>query len=114
MSLSLAGAIPVYVLAAFAEIGGCFAFWAWLRMNGSAFWLVPGMMSLALFAFALTRIDVAFAGRAYAAYGGIYILSSLIWLWVVEGFRPDKWDTIGAGICLVGALTILFGPRGAA
>jgi len=106
--------IPTYILAAFAEIGGCFAFWAWLRLDRSALWLVPGMMSLALFAFALTRIDVAFAGRAYAAYGGIYILSSLLWLWAVEGFRPDKWDTLGAGICLVGALTIIFGPRGAA
>jgi len=62
--------IPTYILAAFAEIGGCFAFWAWLRLDRSALWLVPGMMSLALFAFALTRIDVAFAGRAYAAYGG--------------------------------------------
>lgn len=70
------------------------------------------MASLALFAWALTRIDADFAGRAYAAYGGIYILASLIWMWVVEGSRPDRWDAIGAAICVVGAMVIVFGPRG--
>jgi drug/metabolite transporter superfamily protein YnfA len=60
---------------------------------------------------ALTRIDAAAAGRAYAAYGGIYILSSLLWLWLVEKTRTDQWDTIGAAICLAGAAVILFGPR---
>lgn len=105
-------AMPIYVLAAFAEIGGCFAFWAWLRLDKSPLWLIPGMTSLSLFAWALTRIDAAFAGRAYAAYGGIYIAASLVWMWSVEGNRPDRWDTIGATICLLGAMVILFGPRG--
>jgi small multidrug resistance family-3 protein len=100
-----------YVLAAFAEIGGCFAFWAWLRLAKSAAWLVPGMGSLAVFAFALTKIDSGYAGRAYAAYGGVYIVSSLIWLWAVERARPDRWDVLGASICIVGSLVILFGPR---
>ncbi len=104
--------ILTYILAAFAEIGGCFAFWAWLRLDKSPLWLVPGMVSLALFAWALTRIDADFAGRAYAAYGGIYILASLVWMWAVEGSRPDRWDTIGAAICVVGAVVIIFGPRG--
>ena len=103
--------IPTYVLAAFAEIGGCFAFWAWLRMGKTPLWLVPGMVSLALFAWALTRIDAALAGRAYAAYGGIYILASLVWMWTVEGARPDRWDAIGATICILGAMVIIFGPR---
>jgi len=103
--------IPTYILAAFAEIGGCFAFWAWLRLDKTPFWLVPGVVSLALFAWALTRIDADFAGRAYAAYGGIYILASLCWMWAVEGSRPDRWDTIGAAICVVGATVIIFGPR---
>jgi small multidrug resistance family-3 protein len=75
----------VYVLAAFAEIAGCFSFWAWLRGNHSALWLVPGMFSLALFAWLLTLVDSAFAGRAYAAYGSVYITASLVWLWAVEG-----------------------------
>lgn len=69
------------------------------------------MMALALFACLLTRIDVAFAGRAYAAYGGVYIVASLFWLWAVEGMRPDRWDLTGATVCLVGAGVILFGPR---
>lgn len=103
--------IPIYVLAAFAEIGGCFAFWAWLRMGKTPLWLVPGMVSLALFAWALTHIDAALAGRAYAAYGGIYILASLLWMWTVEGTRPDRWDAIGATICILGAMVIIFGPR---
>jgi small multidrug resistance family-3 protein len=100
-----------YLLAACGEIAGCFAFWAWLRMNKSSLWLLPGTAALIAFALALTLIDAANAGRAYAAYGGIYILSSLVWLWAVEGVRPDRWDVSGAAICLVGAGIILFGPR---
>ena len=64
-----------------------------------------------MFAFLLTRIDSLFAGRAYAAYGGVYIAASILWLLVVEGVRPDRWDVLGAGICLVGAAVILLGPR---
>ena len=60
---------------------------------------------------ALTRIDAAAAGRAYAAYGGVYILSSVLWLWLVEGVRPNRWDLSGAAVCLCGAAVILFGPH---
>jgi small multidrug resistance family-3 protein len=103
-----------YAAAAVAEIAGCYAFWAWLRLGRSAWWLVPGMAALALFAWLLTRIDVEHAGRAYAAYGGVYIAAALVWLWLVDGVRPDRWDLIGAGVCLLGAAIILFGPREAA
>ena len=103
--------LPTYVLAALAEIGGCFAFWAWLRLDRSPLWLMPGMACLVLFAWALTRVDASLAGRAYAAYGGIYIVASLLWMWAVEGSRPDRWDALGAMACLVGAALILFGPR---
>jgi len=106
-------ALGIYTAAAVAEIADCFAFWAWLRLGRSALWLMPGVLSLALFAFLLTRIEAAFAGRAYAAYGGVYIAASLLWLWIVESTRPDRWDLTGAGICLAGAAVILFGPRGA-
>lgn len=103
----------VYLGAAVAEIAGCFAFWAWLRLDKSPAWVVPGMISLAAFAYLLTRIDSDFAGRAYAAYGGVYIATSLLWLWLVENKTPDRWDLTGAVICLLGALVILAGPRAA-
>ncbi len=104
--------IAAYIGAAFAEIAGCFAFWAWARLGKSALWLLPGMVALALFAWLLTRVDSEAAGRAYAAYGGVYIAASLLWLWLVEGLRPDRWDLAGSALCLIGAGLILFGPRG--
>ncbi|WP_276309814.1 YnfA family protein [Phenylobacterium deserti] len=100
-----------YAMAAAAEIAGCFAFWAWLRLERSPLWLIPGMASLALYAFLLTRVDSAAAGRAYATYGGVYIAASVLWLWLVEHKAPDRWDLIGAGVCLAGAAIILLGPR---
>ena len=100
-----------YVVAAIGEIAGCFAFWAWLRLGKSLLWTIPGTVSLMLFAAALTRVDAPAAGRVFAAYGGIYIVSSLVWLWAVEGFKPDRWDIIGAAVCVLGAAVILFGPR---
>lgn len=103
----------VFSLAALAEIAGCFAFWAWWRLDKSILWLVPGMASLALFGWLLAQVDSAFAGRAYAAYGGVYVAASLAWLLAVEGVRPDRWDLIGAGVCLAGAAIILLGPRAA-
>ena len=102
----------LYVLAALAEIAGCFSAWAWLRLGRSALWLIPGALALALFALILTRVEAEAAGRAYAAYGGIYIALSLGWLWLVEGRAPDRWDLSGAGLCLAGAAVILWGPRG--
>ncbi|PKP88492.1 MAG: YnfA family protein [Alphaproteobacteria bacterium HGW-Alphaproteobacteria-17] len=101
-----------YIAAALAEIAGCFAFWAWLRLDKPVWWLVPGMASLALFAYLLTLVDAEHAGRTYAAYGGVYIIAALLWLWAVEGAKPDRWDLIGAAVCLGGAAIILFGPRG--
>ena len=103
--------MAVYLGAALGEIAGCFAFWAWLRLGKSVGWVVPGLLALAVFAYLLTRIEADFAGRAFAAYGGVYIASSLAWLWAVEGRMPDRWDGVGAAICLVGAGVILLGPR---
>jgi small multidrug resistance family-3 protein len=97
--------------AALMEIAGCFAFWAWLRLDKSPLWLIPGMGALVVFAYLLTLADSPLAGRAYAAYGGIYIAAALLWGWIVENQRPDRWDLTGAVICLVGMSVILFGPR---
>jgi small multidrug resistance family-3 protein len=100
-----------YIAAALFEIGGCFAFWGWLRLSKPVWWLLPGLVSLAIFAWLLTLIDSPVAGRAYAAYGGVYIVASLGWLWAVEGFRPDRWDITGGVICLAGAAIIIAAPR---
>lgn len=100
-----------YPLAALAEIAGCFAFWAWLRLGKSPLWLVPGIASLIAFAWLLTLVETGHAGRAYAAYGGVYVVASLIWLGAVEGARPDRWDLTGGAVVLAGAALILFGPR---
>jgi small multidrug resistance family-3 protein len=82
-----------------------------LRMDKPAWWLVPGVASLCLFAYLLTLVESEHAGRAYAAYGGVYIVASLIWLRIAEDVRPDRWDMLGAFICLAGAAVIIWGPR---
>ena len=103
--------IAFYIAAAVAEIAGCFAFWAWLRLGRSMVWIFPGIVSLVVFALLLTRIEALFAGRTFAAYGGIYIVASLGWMWTVEGQRPDFWDAAGAGLCILGAAVIILAPR---
>ena len=96
-----------FALAALLEIAGCFAFWMWLRQGRS--WTVAalGVLSLIGFAFALTRVEAGFAGRAYAAYGGVYIAASLAWLWGVEGQRPSAADLLGATLAVAGAVVIV-------
>ena len=105
--------VALYSLAATLEIFGCFTFWLWLRLGRSPLWAVPGSVSLLLFGMVLAQIESPFAGRAFAAYGGVYIVASLLWLWIVERKVPDWSDIVGSAICLVGAGVILFGPRSA-
>lgn len=100
-----------YVAAAACEIAGCYTAWMWLRLGRSVWWLVPGGASLLLFGVLLTRVDAAFAGRTYAAYGGVYIVSSLVWLALVERTLPRLFDVAGSVLCLAGAALILFGAR---
>ena len=102
----------IFPAAALLEIAGCFAVWAWWRGGASALWLIPGGAALAGFAMLLALLPAEHAGRAFAAYGGVYIAASLAWLWAVEGFRPDRWDLLGAGLCLAGAVVIIAAPRG--
>ncbi len=109
--MPIASTALVYVLAAFAEIGGCFAFWSWLRLGHSPWWILPGLVLLAAFAWLLTLAPADAAGRAYAAYGGVYVAASLLWLTVIERQLPDRWDLLGGAVVLAGAAVILFGPR---
>ena len=103
----------VYLAAALAEIAGCFALWSWWRAGASILWLLPGIGALVAFAWLLALTPVDQAGRAFAAYGGVYIAASLAWLWLVEKAIPDRWDLTGGVICLIGAAVILWGPRAA-
>ena len=99
--------VALFVLAAVLEIAGCFAFWVSIRRGAAPWVVVLGIASLVGFALALTRVDSAFAGRAYAAYGGIYIAASLAWLWVVERQVPTRADVLGAALVIAGALVII-------
>jgi small multidrug resistance family-3 protein len=99
--------LMLFVVAAALEIAGCFAFWHWLRRGGSAAWAVVGIVSLVAFAIALARVDTPFAGRAYAAYGGVYIGMAVLWLWLSEGQRPTATDVVGAAVAIAGTLIIL-------
>jgi small multidrug resistance family-3 protein len=102
-----------FCLAALGEIAGCYAFWGWQRLKWPGWVIAPGVVALVIFAWALTRVDTAHAGRAYAAYAAVYLTGALIWLRVVEGVIPDRWDLLGGGIALLGCAVILFGPRAA-
>ena len=100
-----------FIVAAFAEIAGCYAFWMMLRLQKGLLPLVWGVPALLVFAYALTKIDAAHAGRVYAGYSAIYLIASLMWMRGIEGVSPDRWDMIGAAICLVGAAIIIITPR---
>jgi small multidrug resistance family-3 protein len=104
-------AAGLFVLTAWAEIFGCYTVYAWLKTSGSVWWLGPGAVSLALFAWLLTLHPSGAAGRTYAAYGGVYIAMAVLWMWLVEHKRPDRWDIIGSLVCCVGMAIIMFAPR---
>jgi small multidrug resistance family-3 protein len=101
----------LFVLTAVAEILGCYLPYLWLRRGQSAWLLLPAALSLTAFAWLLTLHPFA-AGRIYAAYGGVYVTVALLWLWLVDGVYPDKWDLIGATVALAGMAIIAFAPRG--
>ena len=103
--------VGLFVLTAVAEIVGCYLPYLWRRQHYSAWILLPAAVSLASFAWLLTLHPMA-AGRTYAAYGGVYVATAMAWLWVVEGARPDRWDLLGAAVCIGGMAIIAFAPRG--
>lgn len=101
----------LYFLAAFFEILGCYSFWVYFRRDKSYWFLALGLISLILFAYLLTKVNMQFAGRGYAVYGGIYVISSLSWLYFVEKQDFNRWDLIGSSLCIFGAFVILFGNQ---
>lgn len=103
----------LFLITALAEMSGCFLPYLWLKKGKPAWLAIPAALSLAVFAWLLTQHPTA-AGRTYAAYGGVYVAVALLWLWCVEGQRPDRWDLFGATVCVVGTAIIYFGPRASA
>lgn len=108
---SVAKPLVLFAATAAAEIVGCYLPYLWLRKGGSAWLLVPGALSLAAFAWLLTLHPTG-AGRTYAAYGGVYVAAAVLWAGTVEGVRLDRWDLLGAAVCLAGMSIIYFAPRG--
>lgn len=96
---------------ALAEIAGCYAIYAVLRLGWRPAWIVAALASLLIFAWLLTLHPTGGAGRIYAAYGGVYIAASLLWLWAIEKITPDRWDLMGALFCLTGTGIIILVPR---
>jgi len=103
--------VALFVLTAVAEILGCYLPYLWLRRGQSAWLLLPAAISLTAFAWLLTLHPFA-AGRTYAAYGGVYVTVAVLWLWLVDGVAPDRWDLMGAAVTLAGMAIIAFAPRG--
>nr|WP_246043441.1 YnfA family protein [Aquitalea aquatilis] len=100
----------LFGLTALAEITGCYLPWLWLKQQGSIWLLLPAAFSLLLFVWLLT-LHPAAAGRVYAAYGGVYVVVALLWLWLVDGVRPGMWDLLGALLALLGMGVIMLAPR---
>lgn len=100
----------LFLITAVAEIVGCYLPYLWLRQGRSAWLLLPAALSLALFAWLLTLHPTA-AGRVYAAYGGVYVVVAILWLWAIDGIKPTVWDIVGASVALAGMAIIMFAPR---
>ena len=103
--------IILFVIAALAEIGGAWLVWQGVREGRGLRWVAGGFVALAVYGLVATRQPDNNFGRVLAAYGGVFVVGSLLWGVVVDGFRPDRWDVVGAAICLVGVGVIMFGPR---
>jgi small multidrug resistance family-3 protein len=101
----------LFFLSAFFEIAGCYAFWAWWKLDKSILWIVPGIVSLIAFAWILALVESSYAGRAYASYGGVYIAASLLWGAFVERQAPTGYDILGVVLCFAGAAVIFFNGR---
>ncbi|WP_411970271.1 YnfA family protein [Saccharothrix longispora] len=110
--MSVVRSLVLFVLAALAEIGGAWLVWQGVREHRGLLWIGAGVASLGLYGFVATLQPDAHFGRILAAYGGVFVAGSLAWAVAVDKFRPDRWDYLGAAICLVGVAVIMYAPRG--
>ncbi|MBM7368755.1 YnfA family protein [Gordonia hydrophobica] len=109
--MTVTRSILLFVLAAVAEIGGAWLVWQGIREHRGWLFIGAGVVALGLYGFVATLQPDAEFGRILAAYGGVFVAGSLLWGMAVDGFRPDRWDVIGALICLVGVAVIMYMPR---
>ncbi|SEB46488.1 YnfA family protein [Arthrobacter woluwensis] len=112
--MSILKSILLFALSAVAEIGGAWLIWQAVREDKGWWWAGLGVIALGLYGFVASLQPDAHFGRILAAYGGVFVAGSLAWGVIVDGFRPDRWDLIGAFLCLAGVAVIMFAPRGAA
>ena len=109
--MTIARSLVLFVLAAVAEIGGAWLIWQGVREHRGPWWVGAGVVALGIYGFVATLQPDATFGRILAAYGGVFVVGSLVWGMVLDGYRPDRWDVTGALICLLGMLIIMYAPR---
>lgn len=109
--MDIARSVPLFLLAALAEIGGAWLIWQGVREHRGLLWIGAGVVALGLYGFVATLQPDATFGRILAAYGGVFVAGSLAWGMVMDGFRPDRYDLIGSAVCLVGVAVIMYAPR---
>ncbi|MDT0528415.1 YnfA family protein [Micromonospora sp. DSM 115977] len=109
--MTVVRSILLFLLAALAEIGGAWLVWQGWRENRGLLWVAAGVVALGLYGFVATFQPDPNFGRILAAYGGVFVAGSLAWGMVVDKFRPDRYDVVGAAICLVGVAIIMYAPR---
>ncbi|GGO68811.1 YnfA family protein [Nonomuraea cavernae] len=110
--MTIVRSLVLFAVAALAEIGGAWLVWQGVREQRGLLWIGAGVIALGLYGFVATLQPDAHFGRILAAYGGVFVAGSLAWGMVVDGFQPDRWDVIGALVCLVGVAVIMYAPRG--
>jgi small multidrug resistance family-3 protein len=101
----------LFALAAIAEIGGAWLVWQGVREHRGAAWITAGIAALAIYGFVATLQPSATFGRILAAYGGVFVAGSLAWAMALDGYRPDRFDVLGATLCLLGVAVIMYAPR---